>query len=153
MAEPIRIVRIEGRQPSIGRLVEAANQEGLAFVAKTRTEWRNGTNRFDRAGEGFLVAETADGGIIGMCGLNVDPFLADPAVGRLRHLYVAPESRLVGVGRTLVAACLGLAATTFDRVRLRTYDPTATAFYRALGFDAVSEPDATQAISVTSHAR
>jgi GNAT superfamily N-acetyltransferase len=134
--------------PELGRLPELAAAEGHHFVDRAVSEWRSDMNRFDQPGEAFYVAyigvDTA-----GMCGLNIDPFLDDPRVGRVRHLYVAPECRRRGVGRRLVGACLELAVESFDRVRLRTFDLTAATFYEAVGFEAVVEADATHTIAVT----
>ena len=109
------------------------------------TEWAEGDNRFDRPGEAFLLARE-DSIVVGMCGLNVDPFLTDPEVGRLRHLYVLGEHRRRGIGSQLVDGCLTIAQASFRRVRLRTMDPGASAFYESLGFDRTDEPDATHAL-------
>ena len=79
-----------------------------------------------------------------MCGLNQDPYVVDdPAVGRLRHLYVHPDNRRTGIAARLVAECLASAATRFERVRLRTSNPTAATLYRSLGFINVDSPTAT----------
>jgi len=65
------------------------------------------------------------------------------ATGRLRHLYVRPAWRRQGVGKALVEEVLGSARSSFSRVRLRTDDAAAGAFYAALGFAASTEPNAT----------
>ena len=85
-----------------------------------------------------------------MCGLNVDPYLDDPTVGRIRHLYVLPSFRRSGVGTEVVTACLDLATRNFARVRLRTFDPSAAAFYTAMGFVEVDEPQATHGMWLTT---
>ncbi|MDX1747365.1 MAG: GNAT family N-acetyltransferase [Halobacteriales archaeon] len=133
--------------PDLGNLIELASGEGHSFVLRTRVEWLDGTNRFDRPGEGFFLA-TAQGIVVGMGGLNVDPFLSDPTVGRLRHLFVAPEQRRLGIGRSLVQVCLDHVAGHFVRVRLRTFDPRASSFYRSVGFDSVDEDAATHTIAL-----
>ncbi len=126
----------------LGSLPENARSENYDFVARAVTEWVTGTNRFNRPGERFFLAR-AGNETVGMCGLNVDPFENDPSIGRIRHLYVATAHRRTGIGRRLVAACLEAARPAFARVRLRTFDPDAAAFYVALGFAEVDEPDAT----------
>ena len=50
-------------------------------------EWRTGTNRFDRPDEALFGA-WAKGQLVGVCGLNIDPYRGDDRVGRVRHLYV-----------------------------------------------------------------
>lgn len=138
-----------GAAPDLSALSGPADTEGHSFVSRTATEWADGTNRFERSGEGLFLAHLGTEPV-GMCGLNVDPFLSETRVGRLRHLYVAPSARRRGIGERLVAACLDLAIVSFDRVRLRTFDPTAAAFYVAAGFVAVTEAQATHSITVES---
>ena len=128
--------------PDLGDLPDLATAEGLSFVERTRAEWATGVNRFDGAGECFFLAVSGDQ-TVGMCGLNLDPYLDEPAVGRLRHLYVHPQHRRAQIGRALVAACLSGAPASFDRVRLRTTNPAADRLYRRLGFEAVEDPSAT----------
>ena len=137
-----------GVMPELEQLVDTAIAEGHTFVRKTEDEWLSGDNRFDQPGEGFFVAR-ANGAIVGICGLNIDPFARDPSVGRLRHLYVHPDRRGEGVGRRLVDACLALAHGSFDRVRVRTFDPEAAAFYLSVGLVRLSEADATHGIALS----
>ncbi len=145
-AASVAIVR-HGSTPSLdlGSLFNEAASEGHRFVARAATEWANGSNRFDQDGEGLFLAFAGEH-TIGMCGLNIDPFLDDPTVGRLRHLYVTPHHRKAGIGRRLVCACLELADGSFRRVRLRTFDRMAAQFYEDLGFAAVGEQTATHSI-------
>ncbi len=136
----------------LGELPDLAGDEGLRFVQRTVDEWRSGSNRFDRHGEALLTAHQAER-IVGMCGLNIDPFANTPSIGRIRHLYVAPRMRHRGIGRLLVAACLERAEGTFDTVRLRTFDRDAAAFYTAIGFTTFAEPAATHRIAVGTRHR
>lgn len=134
--------------PPIESLAGAASAEGLEFVTRTLDEWNDGTNAFDRPGEAFFLA-CLDGDAVGMCGLNRDPFLSpDSGVGRLRHLYVRPSLRRQGVGARLVAACLDSGASSFTRIRLRTFDPRADRFYLLMGFVRVDEPEATHSWTI-----
>jgi GNAT superfamily N-acetyltransferase len=72
--------------------------------------------------------------VVGVCGLNVDPYAAEPRVGRVRHLYVLSGQRRLGVGRRLVSEVIEAARGRFDRLRLRTENPGAAQFYEAIGF-------------------
>lgn len=140
---PIIIVRWNGTAaPDLTQLRRTAAIERHPFVERTYREWLDGSNRFDQPGEGFFCAHVG-GQVVGMCGLNRDPFVDDPAAGRLRHLYVAPSYRRRGIGRGLVECCIGLARHHFTRVRLRTFDRPAMRFYEAMGFEAVAEDAAT----------
>jgi GNAT superfamily N-acetyltransferase len=131
--------------PSFERLVVASEREGFEFVRRLEREWHSGANRFDRPGEvllaGFLAGELAAIG-----GLNIDPYLSDPDVGRVRHVFVAPGCRDAGVGSALVRAILAAGVPHFSRIRLRTANPRSNTFYERLGFQRlVDDPTATHA--------
>ena len=83
-------------------LIAESEHEGLGFVRRRAEEWTSGVNRFDRPGEVLFVARLAEQ-VVGVCGLNVDPYATGPNVGRVRHLYVLAARRRLGVGRRLVA--------------------------------------------------
>src|SRR5262245_61827698 len=93
---------------------------GSRIVRRLVDDWAAGANRFDRPGEALFGASMA-GRLVGMCGLNVDPYAADPRIGRVRHLYVLTTCRRHGVGRQLVARVLEGAADHCDSLRLRTH--------------------------------
>lgn len=135
--------------PDLGALVADGEADGQRLVAVAREEWLRGANRFDREKEAFLIARDA-GVPIGICGLNVDPYLGDDSVARLRHLYVLTSQRRRGIGGRLVRVCVDTARSGFRRIRLRTFDPVASAFYESVGFTPVSEDDATHAIEFDS---
>ena len=117
----------------LSALAALADAEGHGMVSRLMTDWRSGVNRFDHPGEVVLVAVTP-AGIVGVCGLNQDPFVSDPRVGRLRRLYVASAWRRNGIASALVGQLLERAGLWFDAIHVRTYDPGAIAFYRSLGF-------------------
>ena len=105
------------------------------FMSRLVTEFENGANRFDRPGEalfGAFAGPVADSTMIGICGLNLDPYLKDGHTGRVRHLYVLADWRRAGVGRQLVGVVIAEARQHFDQLTLWTND--AAPFYRALGF-------------------
>ena len=122
--------------PDLGDLVAASQREGFGAVVKLRDAWQAGGNRFDNRGEALFAARR-DGVLVGVCGLNADPYCDDRRVGRVRHLYVHPATRRHGVATALVTAVVGHAAGYFDVLRLRTDREDANAFYLARGFTAV----------------
>jgi GNAT superfamily N-acetyltransferase len=117
----------------LGALIAESEAAGLRFVRRLAEEWASGANRFDRPGEALLVARIA-GDVVGVCGLNVDPYVAEPRVGRVRHLYVLAAHRRQGVGRQLVNKVIETARDRFERLRLRTVNPEAARLYENLGF-------------------
>src|SRR5271157_4184016 len=117
----------------LSALVTEADATGFHALSRLLTEWRSGLNRFNKPGEALLIA-TDNGHVVGVCGLNRDPYLSDPTVGRVRHLYVAVDHRQRGIGSRHVAAVIGAASGHFARLRLRTDSPDADGLYRSLGF-------------------
>ena len=138
--------------PDLTLLRRESAREAFGFVERAEAEWLIGTNRFDADGEAFFVVR--DGAtIVGMSGLNADPYADDPTVGRLRHLYVSSSARRRGIGRLLVESCLDHAQARFDRVRLRCDQTTAIRLYRSIGFQRVAESDATHSLDLTEWKR
>jgi ribosomal protein S18 acetylase RimI-like enzyme len=127
----------------LGPLIAESEAHGLRFVRRLADEWTSGINRFERPGETRLVAAIGER-IVGVCGLNVDPYAARPDVGRVRHLYVLGACRRLGVGEQLVTAVIEAARGKFERLRLRTENPAAARLYERLGFQRqLDVPDCT----------
>jgi GNAT superfamily N-acetyltransferase len=141
---PLQSLSIDGFEA----LVEESEAEGVFPLTRLVDGWQAGRNRFDRPGEA-LFAAVENGRLLGVCGLNRDPYLDDPHVGRVRHLYVAHAARGRGVGGRLVRAVIDAARDRFQRLRLRTDCPIAARFYQSLGFEPVDEEShATHALSL-----
>src|SRR5579871_3377770 len=87
--------------PELLALVDESEAEGHGFLRRLVAEWESGQNRFAGPGEALYVARQG-AGLVGVCGLNADPYARLPGIGRLRHLYVVADHRRRGVGQTLV---------------------------------------------------
>jgi GNAT superfamily N-acetyltransferase len=138
------------RELSPDRLAELlidSEAAGSRIVRRLVDDWTAGANRFDRPGEALFGASMA-GRLVGVCGLNVDPYAADPRVGRVRHLYVLTACRRHGVGRQLVARIIEVAADRFDSLRLRTNNPAAARLYEAAGFAVSAEGECTHVMNL-----
>jgi len=114
-------------------LVLESEQEGFRFVRRFYDEYVSGKNRFDRDGETVFVARQSSQ-IVGICGLNQDPYSQFGTIGRVRRLYVHPDFRRYGVGRRLVSIVILEARRFYTTLTLRTDNPVADKFYRAIGF-------------------
>jgi len=128
-------------------LLADSEAAGSRIVRRLVDEWADRTNRFDRPGEA-LFAASVGGRLVGVCGLNVDPYVGDSRVGRVRHLYVLTSFRGRGVGRQLVTRVIESACDRFDRLRLRTNNEAAARLYEALGFRAYGESTFTHALEL-----
>jgi GNAT superfamily N-acetyltransferase len=117
----------------LAELLSESEGLGSLIVRRLVDEWDGGVNRFDRPGEALFGA-WVDGRLVGVGGLNVDPYAGDARVGRVRHLYVLSAFRRQGVGRRLTERVVQAAHGRFDDLRLRTNDRSAARLYETLGF-------------------
>ncbi len=142
MSRPFPLVRLKAFDPRLHVLNRAATAEGFLFLDRLVEDWISGGNRFDQTGECLWGVEMGDE-LVGVGGLNRDPYDPTGSMGRIRHVYVAPGHRRHGIGRVLLHALLAEAAPHYAIVRLRTYSRDAAAFYAGLGFVRVSSETAT----------
>jgi GNAT superfamily N-acetyltransferase len=145
----ISITRVRELPADLSPLISASLAEGFRFLERLRDDWASGQNRFEKPGEAFYVAR--DGSqLLGVCGLNQDPFSGDLAVGRMRRLYVAPPFRRHGVGSALVREAAAAASGRFAVIRLRSNTEEGDRFWRARGFSRLpaGDPDATHVLQI-----
>ena len=128
--------------PEIDDLRREARDEGYNFIEQLFEDWLSGENRFDGPGETFFGCLDNDV-LVGVGGLNRDPFLAEPEVGRIRRVYVRWAWRNRGVGEALVRSLLTTARMSFLSVRLRAENAAAARLYERIGFTAINDPSAT----------
>jgi GNAT superfamily N-acetyltransferase len=121
----------------VKELVDESAAAGFALVQRLVADWDSGANRFDQPGEALFLARRA-GRVIGVCGLNVDPYAARPDVGRVRHVYVLADHRRQGIGWALVLRVVAEARKSFTTLTLRTNTAEGAAFYVAIGFTPTS---------------
>jgi GNAT superfamily N-acetyltransferase len=114
-------------------LLDESLKEDLQFLKRLKEEWISGENRFDKNGETHVVASMGEKPV-GFCGLNIDPYIDNPKIGRVRHLYVHPEYRGLTIGSVLIEEIIEEAKEHFKVLRLRTNDEGASAFYLKHGF-------------------
>ena len=144
--KPVRVRQLFELPASFEVLAAASERDGFEFIRRLEREWHSRQNRFARPGERLLGAE-AGGQLVAVGGLNRDHYLDDPRVGRVRHVYVLPEWRNVGVGALIVRALLDAGRESFDRIRLRAASTRSDTFYARLGFQKVeAETGATHAL-------
>ena len=141
MIEPFRFACTTALHPGVALLRAEASSEGFRFVDRLIDDWKANINRFELPGERLLGAFSGSD-LVGICGLNRDPYSGQDAVCRLRHLYVRRNFRRAGIGSTLVQQLLNEGSASFRLVRIRTDSEEAAAFYLRLGFVPVTDKTA-----------
>ncbi len=119
-------------------LVLESRTESHTFVDRLVDEYADASNRFALPGEA-LYAAYVDETMVGIGGLNRDPYVRQADTGRVRHLYVLADWRSRGVGRKLMQQIIDDARDHFSMLTLRTFSPDAGRFYVAIGFEAITE--------------
>lgn len=113
-------------------LLEESLRGGHQMLARFQEGWTGGTGRFARRGE-LMLGAFEEARLICTGGRSIDPYENDPAIGRVRHLYVAETRRGSGIGRRLIALLLRDAAEYYRQINVRAPEP-AFGFYEHLGF-------------------
>ncbi len=130
----VEISRIDDDVPGLlAELADASSAEGHGHIRRLVDDWTAGTNRFSAPGEALFVARAGDR-VVGVCGLNIDPFTDAPRTGRVRRLFIDPAARRSGTARRLVSAVEAAAAGHFDTLRVRAPVGDASLFYVACGY-------------------
>lgn len=130
----------------LDELAAEARVDGHRFVDRLIDDWQRNINRFDGPGE-VLFGAVSGSRLVGIGGLNRDPYAYDRLTGRIRHLYVLREVRGQGFGGAILRALIAR-ASAFERLRLFTENEAAASFYLASGFLAVSEQKATHVLDL-----
>jgi GNAT superfamily N-acetyltransferase len=146
MTDRVQIARLTSLPPDLKTLQAEAVQQGFGFMDRLVSDWTDGTNTFNQPGE-CLLGAFADNRLVGIAGLNKDPYLARADVGRVRHLYVLNSFRRKGFGRALVDRLLSEARGVFGELRLRTDTEGAAAFYIRCGFCPASDATASHTLT------
>ena len=141
-ADPFGIQPITLPVDGLDELLADAAGEGYAFLDLLVAEWTSSANRFDGPGE-VLCGCFDDGKIVAAGGLNRDPFLDNPRIGRIRRVYVRPGWRNRKLGTALVVWLLDAARRNFEAVRLRAENSDAARLYERVGFTPIADPHAT----------
>lgn len=131
--DDINVKKVDLNKTEFTDLVNESLSEGHRHINRLLEDYKSGTNRFDEEGEALFAAYLKDR-IIGICGLNKDPYLNDRSIGRVRRLYVLKAYRQNGVGRRLMYTVIQEARRHYTVIVLSTDNPVADKFYRSLGF-------------------
>jgi len=118
---------------SLKNLADEAKNEGYNYVRKTMDEWLQGINQFSKQSEvlwGVFDSEKC----IAIGGLNIDPFADEPAIGRVRRIYVSKKYRQKGIATYLLKKIIEQSKPFFSTLRLSTNNQNAAELYESMGF-------------------
>jgi len=132
----IHLTNITPDCPGFAELRSQSMAEGFNMLRRLEENWLSGQNRFDRPGE-KLIGASVDGLIVGVCGLNIDPFTLKTGIGRLRHLYVDSGWRKRQIGSALLNEIIKDSGRWFDFINTNA-PPSAFTFYERAGFVALT---------------
>lgn len=105
-------------------------REEFHFLKRLVNDYNSGRNRFDKIGEKLYAVYDGSGRIIGICGLNQDPYSQDPYVVRLRRLYISKSYRRLGIARQFIEEAIQEAKKHYSVLVLTTVNPEADLFYQ-----------------------
>ncbi|PGO20102.1 GNAT family N-acetyltransferase [Bacillus cereus] len=114
-------------------LVQESKDEGFNFLIKLISDYENKINTFNKTGEclyGIFQGEK----LIGIGGLNQDPYTENNKIGRLRRVYISKDYRRIGLGNLLLNWLLSHSEKYFKVVVLHTDTKQGDAFYTTNGF-------------------
>lgn len=120
-------------------LLPESKASGYDFIQRTIDDWNSGANQFSKPGE-KLFGLTLAMELIGIGGLNCDPYIHDRNIGRVRHLYIKEAYRRKGYATLLMNKIINEAKNHYTVLRLFTDNPDASQFYINLGFKNINEP-------------
>ena len=130
-------------------LLKASLGEGFRFLRRLEDEWASGQNQFSRPGEGLFQIRNANHELLGIGGINQDPYAMSQEIGRLRRFYILPSYRGHGLGKTLLTHILTSVQSDFSLVYLRTDQVRAAGFYESMGFERLTDhPSASHRMSL-----
>ena len=134
---PLLIAATTPDAPGFAALRTESLEQHFNMLRRLAENWQSGKNRFNAPGETLLGA-FVNHQLVGVCGINSDPFSPQPRAGRIRHLYISEKCRGLGIGKQLLAVVMADASIWFDF--LNTHAPKAAyGFYHRAGFSLVAD--------------
>jgi GNAT superfamily N-acetyltransferase len=134
----IKIIRLTSKNFfMVHGLRDESTRAGYEFIKRLVDDWNSRTNQFSGSGErlwGLFLGPV----LIGVAGLNRDPYMEEPSVGRVRHLYILEAHRRKGYATLLMDTLLQRAQQHFAMLRLYTDNADAAMFYEKLGFQKIT---------------
>lgn len=150
MLRDLRIYQIDDLSYNAAKMADLIKQslgEGFELLQRIDQHWNSGVRRYDRAGEALFCAEH-EGRIVALCGRVQDP--VEKETLQLRHGYVLPEWRQLGIGSAVMKRVTDVPADLYRRVAMRAYFQPVRRFCERHGFQAIDHPRYTHELLIQS---
>ena len=115
-----------------------SKKEGYNIVDKLINDFKIDKTKFNKKGECVIMCKVGDR-VVGIGALGIDPLNSQR--GRIRRLYVSPQYRNKGVGRTLVEELIHYSSKNFKSVSVNMGKYKVSKFYEGLGFRRYDKED------------
>ena len=134
----MRIIRLTYLvEHDIKELLIESQEAGFFFLTKLVAEYKNGQNVFNKTGERLWGVYGEKNKLIGVAGLNQNPYSQYANAGRVRRFYVLAQFRRKGIGKQLLKEIIHYAENYYDSLVLYTDTDKAKLFYERNGFKRV----------------
>ena len=119
----------------LAEILEESKGLGYGMIERLIREWKSGETDFSKENEAYF-AFVADGKVVGVGGVNEEPYLKIKEYGRMRHLYVLKSWRRKGIGSAIVGTTIDFAKKHYILMTLMTpKDGRSDSFYEGIGFE------------------
>jgi GNAT superfamily N-acetyltransferase len=135
------LMRIGTLPPDFTTLRETAEREDFQFLGRLGDRW-NGARYQDDALATIWGAE-AGGELVAIGAQTYDEYDPSPEHRRIRHFYVRPDRRRMGIGCSLAQHLVVDAFAIAPRLHLRATHAVSSEFWDAVGFARVDREDRT----------
>ena len=137
------------KKVDVSQLVSESEEQGYRFLSRLVNDYADGTNTFEKEGEGLFGVWNQEKKLVAIGGVNQNPYTENKNEARLRRFYTLGETRRKGVGSLLLTELVNHAKGNFEKITCRTESAKADKFYRANGFEAVQGvPDTTHELKL-----
>jgi GNAT superfamily N-acetyltransferase len=130
----VELIRVNNlNEHNIQPIMDDCLEDGCHILSKLREAYNNESNTFNKQGEVLYIA-MLNNNVVGIGGLNQDPYINEIDFGRVRNLYVMREYRKTGIGKAILQEIIDEARKHFKILGLRTDNQIAAEMYCSCGF-------------------
>lgn len=150
MINEITIIKITNTNIfKLNKLLTDSLKDKSSIISTVIQEWFSRKNMFDKPGESLWGISINDE-IVAICGVNIDPYLNDKYIGRIRRLYVSSNYRYMGIATKLLRHILAFCRNYYVTLRIETYSNSISKLCLSIGGSKIVDPHATHVLHLNS---